>query len=68
MPRAPHTAHRDRKTWLFHHCNLTRRHPRRLQPLHRRLEALHEHEGRRCYWHIGVGPPGVRLRLGNGPA
>jgi transposase len=35
--------------------------PRRLLPLHHRLEALHHHEGRGRHRHAGDGARGIRL-------
>jgi putative transposase len=41
---------------------LSQHDPRRLQPLHHRLEALHDDEGRGCDRHAGTGAGGIGLR------
>ena len=43
---------------------LSQHDPGRLQPLHHCLEALHQHEDRRCDGHAGSGVTGFRLRSG----
>ncbi len=40
-------------------------HPRRLQPLHHRLETLHDDEVGRRHRHAGPGPAGFGLRSSN---
>ena len=47
---------------------LSQHHPRRLQPIHHRLEALHHDEGRRRHRDAGPGAAGLRLRSGHGRA
>ena len=38
-------------------------HPRRLLALHHRLEAVHDHAGRRRHRHAAAGAHGIRLRI-----
>jgi hypothetical protein len=45
---------------------LSQHHPRRLQPLHHCLEALHHDEGPRCDQHAGTCTGGIGLRQRDG--
>ena len=47
---------------------LSQHDPGRLQPIHHRLEALHDDEDRGCDRHARSGIAGFRLRSGNGAA